>query len=157
MKALADRWQAALTKVISVRPDAFAGTDLDPAAVVQRMQKLVARVEALVSDLCHTKETRLSPTEQLAAKLREALASNSMGGRVAEDGKWRAALDAVKDAQSAWHRLPPIESPEVPALAGRFRDACRRLTDQGRRHVQGAAPNPGPSRPRTPRREPQAV
>ncbi|MEO7191797.1 MAG: DUF349 domain-containing protein [Vicinamibacterales bacterium] len=133
MKSLVDRWQAALTQILSVRPDAFAGTDLDPAAVVHKMEKLVARVESLASDLCQPKETRLSPTEQLAARLRDALANNAMGGRATEENKWRAAADAVKDAQGAWQRLPPVNSPEAQGLAIRFREACRRLSDHARR------------------------
>jgi len=135
MRALTDRWQAALTQAVVVRPDAFAGTDLDPAAVVHRMEKLVARVESLVSEHCHTKEARLSPTELLAARLRDALASNAMGGRSHEDQKWRSTAELIKDAQAAWQRLPPVDTSEAQALGQRFRDACRRLTEHVRRHT----------------------
>ncbi len=41
MKPIADRWQAAFSRILTERPEAFAGTDLDPAAVRQRMEKLV--------------------------------------------------------------------------------------------------------------------
>ena len=34
MRPLADRWQAALTPSCEPRPDAFSGSELDPAAVV---------------------------------------------------------------------------------------------------------------------------
>lgn len=134
MKALTDRWHAALSGIIATHPEAFSGTDLDPAAVVQRMEKLVARVEALWTEVDDEPEEELSPTELMAAKLRSAFATNAMGGRVNEDGKWRAAADAVKDAQSAWQRLPPVQGSEVSALEARFREACRRINDQARRH-----------------------
>ena len=44
-KALTDRWHTALMRAVDAAPQAFAGTDLDPAMVIQRMEKLVGRVE----------------------------------------------------------------------------------------------------------------
>jgi hypothetical protein len=137
MKLLADRWQTALTTLVSTHPEAFAGTDLDPTQVVRRMEKLVVRIEGLAGQMDQP-APGLSSAEQLAAKLRSALASNAMGGRAHEDTKWRSALDAVKDAQAAWQRLAPTSSPDARALETRFRDACRRVVDQARR--QGAPP-----------------
>jgi hypothetical protein len=134
MRAIADRWQAALTRVMERWPDAFSGTDLDPSAVVHRMQKLVDRIEALAAEARESSHDGRSQTEILAARLRSALASNAMGGRVNEEAKWRAAGDTVKDAQSAWLRLPPVTSPEARSLEARFRDACRRVNEQSRRH-----------------------
>jgi hypothetical protein len=146
MKVLADRWQAALAKVVDTHPDAFQGTDLDPAAVVQKMQKLVARVESLLADVKDTPQSNLSQAELLAARLRSAFASNAMGGRSHEDAKWRAAADAAKDAQAAWQRLGPAVTPEARALEARFRDACRRVNDVSRRFAhQGGG---GGRRPR---------
>ena len=141
-RVLSDRWQAALMKAVALAPQAFGGTDLDPAAVVQRMEKLVARVESLLAEVAKEPASGLSPTEQLAARLRSALASNAMGGRANEDAKLRAAFETVKDAQVAWQRLPPNSSPEARALAARFREACRQVTERTRR--QPAAP---PRRP----------
>ena len=43
IKPLADRWQAALARVVERQGDAFKGTELDPAAVRQRMEKLIAQ------------------------------------------------------------------------------------------------------------------
>ena len=103
------------------------------------MEKLVARVEGLLADVRETKPG-LSPTELLAAKLRSALASNAMGGRVNEDAKWRTMLDAVKDAQAAWQRLAPVHDAEARALEQRFREACRRVNDQARGQSGSHAP-----------------
>ena len=44
-RVIADRWQKALATVIQKWPDAFAGSDVDPAATVQRMEKIVAKIE----------------------------------------------------------------------------------------------------------------
>ena len=147
IKPLADRWQAALARVVERQGDAFKGTELDPAAVRQRMEKLIARIETFLADVKEPSASQ-SQTELLAARLRSALASNAMGGRVNEDSKWRSAADAVKEAQTAWQRLGPLVTPEARALDTRFRDVCRRVMDQARRH----APPPGrrPSRPSTP-------
>ena len=132
-RVLSDRWQAALAKTVTLAPQAFGGTDLDPAAVVQRMEKLVARVEALLAEVAAEPESGLSPTEMLAARLRSALASNAMGGRANEEAKSRAAAEAVKDAQVAWQRLAPNSSAEARALTARFREACRQVSERTRR------------------------
>lgn len=143
---LAERWRVALAKIVQAHGGAFAGTELDPSAAQQRLEKLVARVESLLDEV-EEPEEELSPTEALAARLRSALASNAMGGRVNQEPRWRAAADHVKDAQSTWSRLAPIANPERD-LEARFRDACRRVTDQARRH--GAGGSHGQKRPNKP-------
>src|SRR5690606_9692818 len=50
LKALQERWKASLATLTQKWPGAFAGTDLDPAAIVLRMQKLVAKVEGLIEE-----------------------------------------------------------------------------------------------------------
>jgi hypothetical protein len=139
MKQLNDRWQAAFSELLASRPQLFAGTELDPKAVVQRMEKLVARVEALVAEPRQSQDSKLSATEMLAAKLRNALASNAMGGRGHEESKHRGAIDSAKEAVASWQRLPPVHTPEAEALAARFRDACRKIGvgEFGRRQQSG--------------------
>ena len=73
------------------------------------MEKLVARVEAFLERARRLDRRACRTTELLAAKLRSALATNAMGGRANEDAKWRAAADAVKEAQAAWQRLAPTK------------------------------------------------
>lgn len=135
MRPLADRWHAAFARVLERWPAAFGGTDLDPSAVQQRMAKLVARVEALAADSGDRDSHGRSQTEILAARLRSALASNAMGGRVNDESKWQTAADTVKDAQAAWLRLPPAAGAEVRTLEARFRDACRRVLDHVKRRA----------------------
>ncbi len=64
---------------------------------------------------------------------------NAMGGRASEDAKWRAAADAVKEAQAAWQRLAQVAGPDARALEARFREACRRVMDHARRQTSAAA------------------
>jgi len=148
-KVLADRWQATLTRMVEQHADAFAGTDFDPAVAGQRLEKLVAKIEALLADV-REDAPGLSPTEALAAKLRTALASNAMGGRASDDAKWRGATEAVKDAQAAWDRLSPIAGAAAHPLEHRFREACRKVMDYAKRHRPSGGPPPrqgsGPTR-----------
>ena len=141
MRPLTDRWQAALTRIVDRRAEAFKGTDLDPAAVRQKMDKLIARVESYLSDVREAPAGQ-TQAEMLAARLRSALATNAMGGRSSEDAKWRAAADAVKEAQSAWLRLSQVAGADARALETRFRDACRRVMDHARRQSGGAGRRP---------------
>jgi hypothetical protein len=134
MKTVNDRWQQALGKLLSSHPDLFTNTDLDPQTIVHRMEKLVARVESLAEESKQTVQPQpLSPTEQLAARLRQALASNAMGGRSHDEQRQRASSDALRDAQAAWQRLPPVSTDAARALEARFRDACRRIQETTRR------------------------
>ena len=138
-KVLADRWQVALTRVIQQHADAFAGSDFDPAVARQRMEKLLAKVEALLAGV-RDDSPALSPTEALAAKLRSALASNAMGGRASDESKWRDAAEAVQDAQASWDRLSPIAGADARPLEHRFREACRKVLDHERRHRPSGGP-----------------
>ncbi len=142
MRSIADRWHAAFSRVLERWPEAFAGTELDPAAVRQRLARLVARVEGLAAEARDAAPQGTSQTEILAAKLRSAFANNAMGGHVNDEAKWRTAADSVKEAQASWLRLPPVSGPDVQALEHRFREACRRVMDQSRRHGHGHSHSP---------------
>jgi hypothetical protein len=135
MKALTARWQTALAQLVEKQPDAFAGTDLDPKAVVRKMEKLVARVESLLEgETAPASSSGQSQAELLAARLRSALASNAMGGRAHENSKWRGALDSMHEAQDAWRRLAPVHDADAQALESKFAAACRRVADLARQH-----------------------
>jgi uncharacterized membrane protein YgcG len=136
-RTMADTWQKTLASVIAKWPDAFKGTDVDPAAAVTRMEKLVARLENLFEQLNEGAEPQkkaLTPTEMLAQKLRSALAQNAMGGRSSDDSKWRSAADTLKDAQASWQRLPPVPGDEGAALQQRFNTVARKIGDLVRKN-----------------------
>jgi len=65
--------------------------------------------------------------QDLARRLKEALATNTMGGRGEAEAKRRAEVDEVKAAQAAWRRLPPLPGDAGAALEHRFRAACDRF------------------------------
>ncbi len=133
---LAARYHQAVGSLVAVWPGAFANTDLDPETTRKRMEKLLARVEELVSAQ-PAKPVNLSPTELLAQKLRERLAANTMsgGGRAAEneESRWRASEQEVRSAQAQWMRLGPVPPNIAGPLNERFQRACRKFFDSRKR------------------------
>ena len=133
---LAARYHQAVARIVAAWPGAFAGTDLDPEATRKRMEKLLAKVEDLVSTHA-SRPANLSPTELLAQQLRERLAANTMSGgsraAEAEDARWRAIEQEVRSAQAQWMRLGPVPPQVAGPLNERFQRACRRVFDQRRR------------------------
>jgi hypothetical protein len=147
--ALDDRFAAAFARVIAQSPAAFAGTDLDPDSNRRRMESLVIRMEDLAGSLAGgavPADAALSPTTKLAAMLKEALAANTIGGKVDNESRFRAANDEVRQAQATWSRIGPVPDEVRRALADRFQRAIRRISDaQGGRDVRddrrGARPD----------------
>jgi hypothetical protein len=141
---LSGRFVSAMERLLTSFPEPFRGTELDVEASRQRMEKLVSRIEALVADA----EPKQDSPQDLAARLREALASNTIGGRAGEESKWRGMSEEVRQAQSAFARLVPVPGEAGRQLADRFQKACNRFFDQYRRKVpQTSGPPPRSGRP----------
>jgi hypothetical protein len=156
-EALDQRFAAAFSRVLKRWPSVFGGTDLDPDANRKRMEALVHRMEDLAKSLAGpasgTSDAALSPTTRLAAMLKEALAANTIGGKVDDDSRFRAANDEVRQAQAGWSRIGPVPEDARRALADRFQRAIRRITDAASKVgaaavTAGAARPSGPGRPR---------
>ncbi|HEY3883617.1 MAG TPA: DUF349 domain-containing protein, partial [Vicinamibacterales bacterium] len=135
---LSARFVTVMERLLTTYPEAFKGTELDVEASRQRMEKLVTRVEGFV---VQSAEPSRSSTQDLAARLREALASNTIGGRAGEESKWRGMGDEVRQAQASFARLVPVPGDTGRQLADRFHKACNRFFDLYRRKV------PPPSQP----------
>ena len=131
---LAAKYHEVLGKLVALWPDAFAGTEMDPAQTRKRMEKLVARVEELVPS---QPVQRLSPAELLAKQWRERLAVNTMAGAgkavESEESRWRAAEQEIRNAQAQWMRMGPVPADIAGPLNERFQRACRRFFDQRRK------------------------
>jgi len=134
---LAASYHQALGRIVAAWPAAFAGTDLDPANTRKRMEKLLAKVEALVKQHGTEAPAAVSPAELLAQRWRERLAANTMAGGQAvaqtEELRWREAEQEVRSAQSQWTRLGPLPADVAGPLNERFQRACRKFYDQRRR------------------------
>lgn len=111
---------------VASHPASFRGTELDPDANRVRREKLCARVEALVASLPAEPEGGLTG-EALARRLKEALASNTIGGRAEAEARQRAERAEVESARAAWKRLGPVPGDAGAALEARFNEACSRF------------------------------
>jgi hypothetical protein len=141
---LSARFMDALERLLASSPDAFQGTELDVESNGKKMVKLCERVEGFLSDVASTPP---SSSQALAAMLREALASNTIGGRAGEETKWRAMAEDVRGAQASWSRLGPVPGEAGRQLADRFHRACSRFFEQYRRHMPQQEPAARRGRP----------
>ena len=107
---LSARFIDALARMLTGHPEAFKGTELDVEASRQKMEKLCARVEGFLADAAPAP----AGSQALADMLREALASNTIGGKAGEESKWRAMADEVRQAQASWSRLGPVPGDDRP-------------------------------------------
>ena len=122
------RVMAARNALVAAHPERFKGTELDPEQNRARAEKLVAKVEAL-----QPAAPAVSSTASLAERLREALATNTMGGRGETESRVKAQIAEAEQAQSAWKRLGPIPGDAGKDLQKRFDAAVRRVLDQRKR------------------------
>jgi hypothetical protein len=141
MATFDERFSRVRDRLLEIFPAAFEGTDLDPQASRRKAEKLVLRVEALLAEVAPGGGApRPQNAEELAARLRDALASNTIGGREAVEAKWHSASVEVESAQGAWKRLGPVPGTLGRELSARFEQACRRFFE--------LRPKPKPERPR---------
>jgi hypothetical protein len=127
--ALTQRFEQALTAIIGARPATVSATEFDVAANRRRLEDLVGRAERLAGPAAAAREA-VSPAALLATQLREALAANTIGGRVDDDSKWRSAEHELRQLQSAWTEIGFVPDAELRPLATRFQRASQRFYDQ---------------------------
>lgn len=124
---LNERFLAARDRLIEARPAAFKGSELDPEANLAKRAKLVARVEALLQ--AHPASGADSGAS-LADRLKEALATNAMGGRAALEARWRETVRELEQAQAAWKRMGPVPGEAGRELGERFKKACDEVSSK---------------------------
>jgi hypothetical protein len=71
-----------------------------------------------------------TPAAVLAQQLREALATNTIAGRVDETAKWKGISEQVRAAQAAWKRVGPVPEAASRTLSARFQRACTRVAEK---------------------------
>jgi len=127
--ALDRRYAEACRRVIVRWPAGFKGTDLDPEANRRRMEALVKRVEELAASLGGGPSdpgAQMSP-QRLASMLKEALAANTIGGKVDVESRRRAVQEDARQAQASWSRIGHVADDERRALADRFQRALKQI------------------------------
>ncbi|PYQ07505.1 MAG: hypothetical protein DMF82_03755 [Acidobacteria bacterium] len=118
---VARRFAEARNHVVEAHPEAFRKTELDPEANRSRMEKLCAKVEALLP------KVEAAAGASLAERLKEALAANTMGAKGEAEARWKAGAAEVEAAQAAWKRLGPVPGDAGRVLGERFESACQRF------------------------------
>jgi Domain of Unknown Function (DUF349) len=119
LAALYDRM---VRTVAASAPGELAGTELDPAAMERRREKLVTRVR----ELAPAEEPAMTGAEspqEVADKLRAALASNALGGlRMDRDPR-----EIVDELRAEWAQIGPVLDAAGEALAAAFEQTCARV------------------------------
>ena len=112
-------------------PAAFAGTELDPAANAKKRAKIVSRLESIVDEL-EDRKPASEPLENLAQRLKDALASNTIGGGRRREPAldWRQASDEVSRLRATWAKTAPVPGEEGHALFERYERACQRFVER---------------------------
>ena len=120
------RFESEVGALLLDAPAAFIGTELDPAVSAKKRGKIVARLESIVDEL-EERNPAAEPLESLAQRLKDALASNTIGGGGRREPKldWRQASDEVSRLRATWAKTAPVPGEEGRALADRFERACR--------------------------------
>jgi hypothetical protein len=123
---IAGRFEKEVGVLLFDFPEAFVGTELDPAVNAKKRGKIVSRLETLVGEL----EERTPPSEaleSLAQRLKDALASNTIGGgrRREPTLDWRQAEDEVLRLRATWTKTAPVPGEDGRTLAERFERAYR--------------------------------
>lgn len=117
---------ALIKSVVDGKPEALAGTDLDPETSRKRKEKLIQRLNGFVDE--RTKDENAGkPTsaEDMAAKLRAALADRALGGVLSKSAKL-PAKDLVSEVKASWSRLGPVTEPMNTEMEKNFRELCKR-------------------------------
>ena len=123
-RRLSARFGHAINQVVAAWPGEFRGSDLDPHRQLRRLEELCARAETLLGSAAGSLQ---SPAEILAARWRDALASNLMGTRVDETARRRSTLEEVRQLQAERRKIGSLPGPGAQRLAQRFQQACDRL------------------------------
>ena len=145
-RQLSERFDTALGTVIAAAPAAFRHTELDVEGNRRQLELLCERVEKLLGK--EPAVAAASPAATLAHQLREALAANTIGGRVDEESKLKAHEFEVRAAQDAWRQVGFVPDAIAAPLAARFQRASQRFFSQRRPSAPGSGPSSGPRGPR---------
>jgi hypothetical protein len=97
-------------------------------ALARKMEELAASVAGPAAPGLEAQTS----ADRLAAMLKEALASNTIGGKADEESRWRAAAEEVRQAQATWARIGFVEAGARRPIEDRFQRACRRITERKR-------------------------
>lgn len=113
---------AMVQHVIAAHPDAIRGSELDPAQLRTRREKLIARAEELLPKQAAAPEA----SGDLAAQLKQAMRRNAFGD-LRFSG--RDPVEVVDELRASWAEHGPFLDDEDHAQQVRFEDTVQRVLD----------------------------
>ena len=119
---LADESVALAQHLIANHPDAIKGTELDPAQLRARREKLIARAEELLPKQAAAPVA----TGDVAAQLKAAMQKNAFGD-LRFSG--RDPVEVVEELRATWAEIGPILEAEDRAQVERFETIVDRVLD----------------------------
>jgi hypothetical protein len=131
-----ERYHGALERVIAAFPDRLAGSPFDARRNRELLEEILERVEKLMPERSTSDTSHLSPATRLATMWVEAMAANTIGGKLPEDTHLRAAQEEVRRAQSAWQKIGHVPADVRRDLTRRFQRACARIAEMST-HLSG--------------------
>ncbi len=117
--AFADEASEMVRRVIAAHPDAVKGTELDPAALRARREKLIARAEELLP-----KQPAQLSTGDLASQLKQAMRQNAFG-ELRFSG--RDPIEVIDELRALWTESGPILEDADRAQTERFEQVIARV------------------------------
>jgi len=113
---------AMVAHVIAANPDAVKGTELDPAQLKARREKLIGKLEELLPRQAQQAETG----GDVAAQLKAAMSKNAFGD-LRFSG--RDPIEVVDELRTSWAEAGPILDDEDRAQVARFEETASRVLD----------------------------
>jgi hypothetical protein len=114
-----------IAHVLAAHPDAVRGTELDPAQLRARRDKLIARATELLPKQSAAREAGAD----LAAQLKNAMRQNAFGD-LRFSG--RDPVEVIDELRASWAEVGPVLGDEDRAQQARFDDTVQRVLDAAR-------------------------
>jgi hypothetical protein len=108
--------------VIAAHPDLARGSELDPAQLRARREKLIARA----AELLPRQPSAPQPGADLAAQLKQAMRQNAFGD-LRFSG--RDPVEMIDELRASWAEVGPMFDDEDRAQRARFDDIVQRVLD----------------------------
>ena len=127
---LTKRFEKTLELLVIRYSEDFSGTDLDPKRNCRRLRELCEIVERYVGEFQPLSLSNdESPAVVMARQWRDAMASNTIQGKVDERTRWLVVNDEVKKIKTEWKKVYQLPSDERESLKVRFEKACTKFGD----------------------------
>ncbi len=104
-------------------PAAYKGTALDPERSAAAREKLIAKAEEIAPE---AQDNEGKSPEEIADKIREALADRALGGVLSKTGG-RPASEIIAELREEWSEIGPVPGAPGTELIARFDAVCERI------------------------------